>query len=134
MLSPRMTGKILSQGHVGTRIAWVRLAGPVCNLFYVTVYIPHKGRVKPSAEDTIKELAKLLKGVTKSDCIILCGDFNCQLQRHVKGCTGKWCMTVRPDNGHGEKVLELMRSFDLFAVDTMFKPAKKTWGKRFHFR
>ena len=130
MLSTRMTTKVLSQGSVGTRIAWVRVAGPVCNLFFVVTYIPHKGRTNPCAQDTIKQLQTLLKGVTKSDCIILCGDFNCQLQRHVKGCTGKWCMTKRPDNGHSEDVLELMRSYDLFAADTMFKPAKKTWGPK----
>ena len=38
-------------------------------------------------------------------------------------------MTKRKDNGHGEKILELMREFDLFAVDTLFKPARKAWGK-----
>ena len=38
-------------------------------------------------------------------------------------------MTQRKDNGHGEDVLELMREFDLFAVDTLFKPARKAWGK-----
>ena len=60
MLSPKMAQKILEKGHVGTRIAWVRLKGPVCNLFYIVVYIPHKGRVtKPRAEDTIRQLANL---------------------------------------------------------------------------
>ena len=34
MLSARMADKIVDQGHVGTRIAWVKLAGPICN--YVT--------------------------------------------------------------------------------------------------
>ena len=34
---------------------------------------------------------------------------NCQLQRNVPGCTGKWSMTQKADNGHGERVLELMR-------------------------
>ena len=31
-LSDRMTDKLLDEGHVGTRIAWVRLKGPVCNI------------------------------------------------------------------------------------------------------
>ena len=44
MLSPRMAAKTLDTGHVGTRIAWVHLKGLVCNLFYIVVYIPHKGR------------------------------------------------------------------------------------------
>ena len=38
-------------------------------------------------------------------------------------------MTKNKDKGHGEETLELMREFDLFTVDTLFKPARKTWGK-----
>ena len=57
------------------------------------------------------------------------GDFNCELQRNVEGYTGQWCTTQRKDNGHGEEILVLMRSFDLFAVDTLFKPQRKVWGK-----
>ena len=57
------------------------------------------------------------------------GDLNCELQRNVKGYTGKWCVTKRKDNGHGEEILALMRAFDLFAADTLFKPERKAWGK-----
>ena len=72
LLSSRMADKVLEQGYVGTRIAWVRLKGPVCNLFYIVVYIPHKGRTaEPRAEDTIRQLEELLRTVRKSDCIIL---------------------------------------------------------------
>ena len=38
-------------------------------------------------------------------------------------------MTQRKDNGHGEEMLNLMRSIDLFAVDTLFKPERKAWGE-----
>ena len=58
------------------------------------------------------------------------GDFNYELRRNVEGCTGKWSMTQKPDNGHGEQMLELLRNFDLFAVDTLFKPARKAWGNK----
>ena len=126
MLSSRMTDKIIDQGHVGTHIAWVRISGPVCNIFYIVVYIPHKGRTnKPYAKDTISQIKKLLTTVKKSDCVILAGDFNCQLQCNVQGCTGKWSMTERDDGGHGSEMLNLMREFDLFAVDTLFKPKRK---------
>ena len=37
MLSARIADKVLDQGHVGTRIAWVRIAVPVCNIFFITV-------------------------------------------------------------------------------------------------
>ena len=90
MLSDRMADKVLEQGHVGPRIVWVRIAGPICNIFFITVYVPHKGRTsKPTAADTLEQLRKLLRTVRKSECIVLCGDLNCQLQRNVKGCTGQ---------------------------------------------
>ena len=43
-------------------------------------------------------------------------------------------MTKKQDNGHGKDILELMREFDLFAVDTLFKPARKAWGKDMRMR
>ena len=114
---------------MGSRIVWARIEGPICNLFVIVVYIPHKGRVNPSAHDTISQIKELLSTIRRYDCVILMGDFNCQLWRNVQGCTGKWCMTSRPDNGHSEEVMELLRSYDLCAADTFFKPAKKTWGE-----
>ena len=40
-------------------------------------------------------------------------------------------MTTRAnEDGHGNKILDLMREFDLFAVDTMFKPKRKLWNCR----
>ena len=57
------------------------------------------------------------------------GDLNCELQRYVQGYTGKWCMNTRKDNGHGEEILVLMQSFDLFVVDTLFKPERKYGDK-----
>ena len=131
LLSPRMADRLLDQGNVGARIVYARLQGPVCNLFVIVTYIPHRGRTRaPYAQDTIKQLQTLLQSVNKTDCIIMMGDFNCELQRNVENCTGKWCMTRSKDSGHGEQILELMRSFDLFAVDTLFKPARKQWGEK----
>ena len=126
MLSPRMANKIISSGHVGSRIAWVRSKGPVCNLIYIVTYIPHKGRTEaPKAEDTIAQLAQFLSTVKTSECVIIGGDLNCQLQRNVQGCTGKWCMTKYENKGHGNKILDVMRTHDLCAIDTYFKPKRK---------
>ena len=38
-------------------------------------------------------------------------------------------MTARPDNGHNEEILDLLRNHDLCAADTYFKPERKRWGK-----
>ena len=132
LLSNRMADKVLGQWHVGTRIVWVRVVGPMCNIFFIVVYVPHKGRTTfPLAQDTLGQLRKFLETVKKSDYIILCGDFNCQLQRNVQGCIGKWCMTERPQQGHGEEILDIMRIYDLFAVDILFRPRRKKWQGKY---
>ena len=136
LLSPRMADMILGSGRVGARIAWVRLAGPVCNLFVIVVYVSHRGRTKaPFAADTLTQIKELMATINKADCIVWMGDLNCELQRNVEGCTGKWSMTKRKDNGHGEEVLALMWTFNLFTVDTLFKPSsRKTWGEKENLR
>ena len=129
MLSPRMSQHFKDSGHVGTRIAWVRLAGPVCNIFFVAVYLPHKYRTEPSAQDTLAQLDALLATVNKNDCIIVAGDLNCQLRRNVEQCTGQWSMTTKNENfGHDQEVLDLMRQYDLFAIGTNFKPNERQWS------
>ena len=130
LLSKRMQGKIDRSGCVGSRIAWVRLKGPICPIFFVAVYIPHKYRTaKPRARDTIAQLTGLLQIVPQGDCIVVCGDLNCQLKRNVPGRTGQWSMTKRhEEKGHDQVILEMMTQADLFAVDTIFKPEAKYWG------
>ena len=36
-------------------------------------------------------------------------------------------MTTHPDEGYEEQILDLMREYDLFTVDTLFKPKTKVW-------
>ena len=49
---------------MGTRIVWVRLEDPICNIFVVVTYIPHKGRtVTPTAQNTLNDIQKLLNTV-----------------------------------------------------------------------
>ena len=132
MLSPRMRGKIHSSGCVGARIAWVRLRGPVCPIFFVAVYIPHKYRDKaPLAKDTLLQLDELLKTVAKTDCIVISGDFNCELRRNIPGLTGKWSMTrCNEKQGHDQSLQSLMHQHDLFAADTKFRPEVSSWDGR----
>ena len=84
LLSPRMTQKVHSFGSHGERICWVRLRGPFCNLYVVAVYLPHRGRVMPSQEDTLADLQKVLADIPPHDCVCLLGDFNEQLQADIQ--------------------------------------------------
>ena len=131
LLSSRMRRHIDKTGHVGTRIAWVRLCGPICPIFFIAVYVPHKYRTLPKASDTLEQLHALIKTIPKNDCLVVCGDFNCQLKRNVMGCTGQWSMTKKNERtGHDQELLDLMRTQDLFAVETRFKPKAKLWSGR----
>ena len=129
MLSRRMKRHIDKSGNVGSHIAWVRLRGPICPIFFIAVYIPHKYRTAtPVAADTIAQLDALMQTIPKNDCVVVCGDLNCQLKRNIPGCTGKWAMTTRHEKiGHDQEVLDLMRAHDLFPVDTRFKPKARIW-------
>ena len=130
LLSKRMGRHIDKSGHVGSRIAWVRLKGPVCHIFFIVAYISHKyHKTTLQASDTLAELTSLIKTIPKNDCLVVCGDFNCQLKRNVPGCTGRWAMTKRHEQqGHDQDVLDFMSTHDLFAVDTKFKPKAKRWS------
>ena len=88
MFLKQMTQNCRDSGPVVTIILiWVRISGPVCNVFFVTTYIPHKYRTGPQASDIIEELVSLLwsKHVCKNDCVIIVGDLNCQLRRNAQG-------------------------------------------------
>ena len=61
LLSKGFASKVLSSGCVGSRTTlWARIEDPICNLFVIVVYAPHKGRVNPSAHDTISQIKELL--------------------------------------------------------------------------
>ena len=128
LLSRRMKRYIDNAGYVGTRIAWVRIRGPICPIFFIAVYVPHKYRTAPTATETLAKLDALIKTVPINDCLVICGDYNCQLRRNVEGLTGKWSMTKKNETkGHDQELLDLMRKYELFAIDTKFKPKAKLW-------
>ena len=53
------------------------------------------------------------------------GDLNCELQRNVQGCTGRWFMNKKPDDGHSKNVLSLMRSLTEQAFVRALRKLKK---------
>lgn len=120
LFSQRFSSRILTQGAVGSRIVWVRLDGPVCSLFVVCVYIPHKYKNHPCEKDVIEQLGNLLsnyKYLKPTDCVIV--------MRNVQGYTGRWLMNKRPDDVHSADIMTLKWSDDLFTVDILFRPERK---------
>ena len=112
----------MSFGSVGERVCWVRLRGPVCNLFVVTTYMPHRGRVCPSQDDTLTDVNSVLSKVPAQDCICLLGDINEQLAKEIRGVTGKW--TGGPPSTNSDKIVQFLRLHKLLTINTTFQPKK----------
>ena len=120
LLSKRAQSKLLDFGSQGERVCYVRLQGPVCNLFVIAVYIPHRGRTSPCQDDTLKDLEAVLSQVPKSDCVCIAGDFNEQVEAGIQHRTGRW--TAGPASQNAGKIMQLMQLHELTAVNTLFKP------------
>ena len=84
--------------------------------------MPHRGRVAPSQDDTIKDLETVLAKVPHGDCICICilGDLNEQLEGGVKDRIDKW--TAGPKSPNSDKLIQLMRLHALTAANTLFEP------------
>ena len=106
LLSKAATQKVLTFGSEGERVCYVRLEGPVCNLFIVATYMSHRVRVSPGQDDTINDIHAALKHAMTKDCIIMLGDFNEQLAANLEGHTGKW--TGGPPSKNSKKLVDLM--------------------------
>ena len=122
LLSPRAEQQYMRHGSPCERICWVRLKGPVTNIFVIAIYMPHRARVKPCQDDTMASLVTLLKSVPKRDCIVLMGDFNEQLPGNIPGLTGKWAFGEKSENANN--LLDVMGMFNLFAANTQFQPKR----------
>ena len=122
LLSQVTKKKCIAHGSPCERICYVRLKGPVTNLFIVAVYMPHRARKAPSQSDILKYLYRTLEGVPAGDCIVLVTDLNENLPPNVEGVTGKWAFGEGSKNA--EEMLTMLRTFQLTAVNTLFQPRK----------
>ena len=122
LLSDRLEKKVTAFGSEGERICWVHIRGPVCHLFVVAIYLPHRGRTSSSQDDTLADLQKVLSNVNAHDCVCVLGDLNEQVQTNIKGLTDRW--TGGQASKNADKVTQLMRFHNLAAVNTMFQPKK----------
>lgn len=120
LLSTRMQKKVHSFGSQGERICWVRLQGPVCNLFVIAVYLPHRGRVAPSQDQTLQDLQSVLDNIPARDCMCILGDFNEQVEANLEGITGNW--TGGEPSANADKIAAVLRLNKLVAINTMFQP------------
>jgi hypothetical protein len=122
LLSPTALKKVESFGSQGERVCWVRLKGPICHLFVIGVYLPHRGRTQPSQDDTLLDLEKVLSIVPQGDCICVAGDFNEQLPANAQGRTGVYVGGQASANS--DKIVQLLQRHDLVAANTLFTPKK----------
>ena len=127
MLSKAAQGKVQDFGSEGERVCYVRLKGPVTSIFVIAVYIPHRARVAPCQDDTLRDLENVLRIVPQGDCVCILGDFNEQVEGNVQGRTGKWVGGLKSKNA--EKIMDLLRLHELTAVNTLFQPRH---GKEVH--
>ena len=85
-----------------------------------------RARSNPSQQNT---LAKLLSQVPLSDCKVLMTDLNEQLPPNVKNVTGKWAHGEVSKNA--DDMIEVLRMYDLFAVNTAFQPKRSASNTTF---
>ena len=123
MLSDRVRKYVTHWDFIGSRIVYCRLKGVTCNYFVIGIYIPQSKRTNPDQPEAYNELEKLLSSTGARDCIILLGDFNSRLKRNIANHTGRWSIHSRNDAG-GDRLLEIMRSFSLRCVSTIFQPPR----------
>ena len=126
LLSKRAQCKVKAKGNNNSeRICWVRIEGPVCNLFVVAVYVPHSSRVSPSQTDTMQELDEVCKQAKQGDCIVVLGDFNAQLPGGIEGHTGAH-VCAQGESESATEVLNFMKQHDLSAMNTKFRKRNRS--------
>ena len=76
MLSKRAQQKLIDSGSEGERVVYARLKDPTTNLFVIAVCVPHRARVAPCQDDTLRDLEAVLRRVPQGDCIVILDDFN----------------------------------------------------------
>ena len=123
LLSKRAQAMLLAHGTPCERIAWGRFKGPVTNMFVIGVHMPQSARKDPAQHNTLQVLTQLLKQVPSSDCTIIIGDLNAQLAASIEGITGKWAYSSASKNA--QPLIDMMRMFELVAVNTLYQPKKK---------
>ena len=71
----------------------------------------------------LKQLDEAIKKAPKGDCVVVIGDLNEELSRNVSNHTGRFTRSEKGSR-NSNKIINLMRSHDLGAVNTRFKKSK----------
>ena len=129
LLSDRAHSKCITHGPPCERITWVRLKGPVTNLFIIGYYIPHRSRIQSDQQTTLTTLLRLLVQIPPGDCIVLLTDLNEQLPANDENVTGKWTHDKASPNA--EMMMDMIRQFDLFSINTAFQPKRNSSNATF---
>ena len=62
LLSDRVSKSVMHKGQCGSRISYARIRSQPCDLFIISIYVPHSHRKNaPFANDTLAQLEKSLR-------------------------------------------------------------------------
>ena len=97
----------------------------------ISVYAPTMTIPNENTEAFYNQLASVFSGITRTDKLLLIGDFNARIRRDNE----KWPLIMGKHafekcNSNGELILALCSEFELMVTNTMFKQKderKTTW-------
>ena len=79
----------------------------------------------------MSSLVNLLQQVPKNDCVVVLGDFNEQYYQAMCPTHSKWTYGFASQNA--DKLLEVMRMFDLYTISTHFQPKRGSTNTTYTF-
>ena len=122
LLSNRAFENLLSVDKISSRIIVAELDGNP-KVTVISCYSPHNSAPETEVDDFYNELRAIVEHVPAHNFLMLLGDFNAKLSNPDV----KFSYNTET-NRNGEKLLDFMDEFSLFASNTCFmKPQNKLW-------
>ena len=105
---PRAMHTVQESGHIGSRLAWLKIKTNLGTPVLCAHYIANMYRANPSREDCLKIMEKFLRDTVKiSERLIYCTDANSRMARKVPKITGKFCMHPFSNEGGKRLLMDL---------------------------
>ena len=108
----------------GNKIIWVRIETKPVKTLIIEVYMPASTYEDGEVERVYEEIEKVLKGVKRTDNLILMGDSNVILgEEKEESIVGKYGLGKQ--NERGERLVKFCMKHKLVIVNTLFKNHKR---------